>query len=135
MGGLNNLIAQLRLCTFRSVLSLKGFIIPSNFNDLLQKVIHFYCIFYCCVHLKKQNKKKTLCFINALKHRGLQNELFMHIQIRLCPLIRIKARSLVVCCQEEQKQEITGVLERWAARTFLTYFYCQASVLHPAKTA
>lgn len=37
-----------------------------------------------------KNKKNILWFINAFKHRGLQNELFMNIQIRLCPLIRKK---------------------------------------------
>ena len=40
--------------------------------------------------LRSFKKKNILCFINAFKHRGLQYELFMNIQIRLCPLIRKK---------------------------------------------
>lgn len=47
-------------------------------------------------------KKNILCFINAFKHRGPQNELFMNIQMRLLPFnIKEKmAQPLVICCQE-----------------------------------
>lgn len=74
MGGLNNLIAQLR-CYIQNAIILKGCVIVLNFNDLLQKVIHSYCFL-----LLRSFKKNILCVINAFKNRGLQNEPFMNIQ-------------------------------------------------------
>lgn len=67
VGGPNNLIAQIHRY-IRDAISVRS-IIPSNFDDHVQRVTHLHAFL---------PKKK-----NEFKHGALQNELFMNILIRL----------------------------------------------------
>lgn len=58
-------------------------------NNPLQRAMHFYGN----VTVAFVKKKKTFCFTNAFKGRGLQIELSMNIQMRLCPFKGRKKRS------------------------------------------